>query len=368
MQYFSCRQTILIMLCFINVRESIIGKSRRTLRLLLTGVCLVTILGCTHSASPTKMTITADMAAEFDLSPDGKTIVFTGSGSGVQDLYTLDLNSLHISRICDTPDYEYNPKFSPSGKRIIFAATTPDFTVPSHIYSCNIDGTHKIQISHDKYGYDRNPVYLDENGINIAFTRSTLRRAYSFGGYTSTNWDIWTLNTVTGREQQITNSKYYDIFSLDNSGDGSSLLYSAYSSDADLSASMWIVRPLGSTSPTQIHVISPSWIVPEPAYAVFTRSNKINFLAGPSKDATAYSWEIDSIKSDGTKPTRLAVIKGLVSSIRTDYTDKYVYYLADPHPPASGEKLQLWRLDISTKESTLVADNRLFSNPFLFSK
>ena len=61
----------------------------------------------------------------FDVSPDGRTLVFTGVGEGERDLYLFDLESKRVTPLTSSRDYEIGPVFSPDGERVAFTRGTP---------------------------------------------------------------------------------------------------------------------------------------------------------------------------------------------------------------------------------------------------
>jgi Tol biopolymer transport system component len=61
----------------------------------------------------------------FDVSPNGRTLVFTGAGQGERDLYLFDLESKRVTPLTSSRDYEVCPVFSPDGERLAFTRGTP---------------------------------------------------------------------------------------------------------------------------------------------------------------------------------------------------------------------------------------------------
>ncbi len=59
----------------------------------------------------------------LDWSKDGKSLTFTGISYGQTDLYLYDLTSDEITILVDTYESKDSPRFSPNGKKIIFAVT-----------------------------------------------------------------------------------------------------------------------------------------------------------------------------------------------------------------------------------------------------
>jgi len=127
----------------------------------------------------------------FDLSPRGDKLIFNGAGNGARDLFLLDLNSMRLTRITDTPDYEMSPAFSPDGRSIVYAAGHPGDRA-DHLFKRDLDTGHAKQLT-SADANDTSPTFSPD-GARIVFTRDT---HYHWGGL-STSWDeggtVWSIN------------------------------------------------------------------------------------------------------------------------------------------------------------------------------
>ncbi len=339
-------------------------KLRRALWIVVPGlicivVAVVALIG--YRVLRTFGTVPAQQP-DFDINSNGTTIVFAGAGNGEQDLYLLDLTSRHVTRICDTPEDELSPRFSPNGKRIVFAASMPDLSQPTHIFTCDLSGGNRVQVSRGKH-FDLNPISLNADASKVAFARSALHRPYSYGGYINEDWDLWTTNAA-GFEKQITHAKYDGIYSLDASRDGSTLLYPGAGTYPNNASHLWTIAANGSSPPKTIPLKDPKWSIAGPAYAVFApTADTVDLMAGPSSDSLHYSWEIDSAKLGNKTVNRLTMVKGLITEIKADRVGKYIYYLVDPNYGSGYEKPEIWRLDLATKRNEFLVGNTLFTDP-----
>lgn len=102
------------------------------------------------------------------VSPDGTQIAFSSHRDGNWDLYLLDLRSLAVRRLTDTPGYEGHPTWSPDARWIAYEAMTgADFD----IWILAVDGSQPpLQLVHP--GQDTSPAW-DPQGRRIAFVSST---------------------------------------------------------------------------------------------------------------------------------------------------------------------------------------------------
>ena len=82
----------------------------------------------------------------FDLSPDGKQIVFDvtiynmDENKGNSDIYLINVDGSNLHLLKNSDKNETNPKFSPDGKKI-------SYLIGDQIHTCNLDGSDDIQLT-----------------------------------------------------------------------------------------------------------------------------------------------------------------------------------------------------------------------------
>lgn len=82
--------------------------------------------------------------SESDLSPDGKTIVFSSDRGGTFDIYVANADGSGLERLTDEPAGDFSPKWSPDGKRIAFSRIGAIMVMDS-------DGTNVQQVTEPKW-------------------------------------------------------------------------------------------------------------------------------------------------------------------------------------------------------------------------
>jgi len=97
-------------------------------------------------------------------SPDGTRVVFTGVQAGNIDIYVMDADGQHLTRLTDAPEADQEPAWSPDGGTIAFTSLRGG---SSQVWSMNADGTGVRQLT-SGLGANSMPAYSPD-GRAIAF-------------------------------------------------------------------------------------------------------------------------------------------------------------------------------------------------------
>ncbi|RYG36467.1 hypothetical protein EON81_09635 [bacterium] len=165
----------------------------------------------------------------FDMSPDGRTLVFAGVGQGGRDLYLFDLKSRRVSSLTATRDYEICPSFSHDGKRLVFTRGTPGVRADQ---LCVMDlATREVRQITD----------ADENVTNPAFfpdgwrVLCTIETEYRWGGLAS-SWnesgELRVVDLQTGKQEAVITPKV-NVSGPRFSADGKWIAWSGWREGAD---------------------------------------------------------------------------------------------------------------------------------------
>jgi Tol biopolymer transport system component len=128
-------------------------------------------------------------------SPDGKTIAFARGPAGVamegtEDIYLIQPDGSGLTQLTFGAEGNNGPRFSPNGKKIVFASQRDGNT---EIYVMNADGSEQTRLT-DYAGADGFPNW-SPNGQQIVFVRTTASDG---------NSHLFIMNADGSEETQIT--------------------------------------------------------------------------------------------------------------------------------------------------------------------
>lgn len=130
---------------------------------------------------------------DLDVSPDGKTIVFSLLG----DLYTLPIDGGTAKRITSGQAWDVQPRFSPDGREIAF---TSDRGGGNNLWRAKADGTGAAQVSKEDFRLLNNPVWTPDGQFIIGRKHFTSERSLGAG-------ELWMYHKTGGAGLQLTKKK-----------------------------------------------------------------------------------------------------------------------------------------------------------------
>ena len=120
----------------------------------------------------------------LSISPDGSKVAFTRSIRGNADVWVMDLDGTHLTRLTRNRAFDGFPSWSPDGRTIAFQSGRAGST---DIWTIAPTGVGLRQITSGRSS-DRHPVWAP-NGSTLAFDSD---RAGSF--------DLWTVSIAAARQ------------------------------------------------------------------------------------------------------------------------------------------------------------------------
>lgn len=293
------------------------------------------------------------MEVAYDISPSSDRLVLSANGKGYTDLYLLNLKDKTVEALTSTPEFERDPKFSPDGKYVVYAATDKPKQA-AHIYLLRLDTPIKKaqQVTFDTRFYDAMPSFSSD-GNKIVFARAMRRRPYSMGGWTWDDWDICKIGVDGKNLLQITSQKYYQLYPPDFSNDMQNILFAAdHRVAGELLTDVFEVKALKHSLPKRITTDGKS---SAPRYS--PKSKQIVFI---SDRAEAYNYDVYTLNLSTSAVRRITHNHSYNKLPMFTSGEERILFLSDKNRET---RYDLYQVDADGKNMRLVADSSLFDNP-----
>lgn len=291
--------------------------------------------------------VQGNLYVSYNLSPDGRTIVFSGAGNGGKDLYTFNLATHAVTQLTNTSSYENYPAFSPDGHRIVYQAAQ-NLEKPRYLFIRSLDGRQVRQLTYKGFFADFYPAF-SHNGQQVVFSRARQFYSDNRGETTWNSFDIYIVNSDGTHLQRLTSVESKGFIRPVFSPDDKRILFEETTGDNFDRCIMQVI--VGSHSPPQM---------------------VIKYKEG----ATAVSFFPDGrhvvfVGNDGSGPElMITTLGGAQVSLNTvrfgngsgGYDPKVapdgrkIYFL-------DGDDSELWQIDVDGRNGRRIAKGLLFSDP-----
>lgn len=351
---------------------------RRLAEILVVGVLVAVLLATVvvrlrsswrSSWSAYSQQLMATVPHTFDVSPSGRTLVFTAKGLGGRDLYVLDMASRHIRQVTHSSQFEAEVRFLNETTVAVAAVEDPsDAASAWSLYEVQVENGVRRRLTNQPGVWDMGIVPLSPDAI--LFQRSQPRKQFNpvggvaFGGVLGffkvygVLEGVYVINRRTGAVQQIAGA--YDTFAIrctegllfkdrrrvimENQG---SMTY------LDL---VVLHAPLGSPNLRQVQKRRLARSAHSPVL-----SPDEHFVYFVCDEPSGYAIVRMDLKTLAT--TCLTVRDNPVSTLRA--TSRYLFFLEGPGEDVRlwGDKVTLWRIALDSKRLDRVLSPEQFANP-----
>ena len=154
-------------------------------------------------SNPERLTNNPTEDEDPSWSPDGERIAFSTRRDGhvenkfgiTYEIYVMDADGQNEQRLTDNRNNDWDPVWSPDGKRIAFASDRKGDVVSFDIYVMDADGGNPQKLVNNR-GWDSSPSW-SPHGKRIVFTSER-----------DGNYEIYVIDADGGNEQNLTNNPH----------------------------------------------------------------------------------------------------------------------------------------------------------------
>ncbi|HEV3216187.1 MAG TPA: hypothetical protein VGZ27_10715 [Vicinamibacterales bacterium] len=146
---------------------------------------------------------TVDEPSSPNVSPDGRTVVFSALRNATADIYSLDLNSQQVTNLTNDAFADYSPAYSPDGKFVVYLAR---ISGSYKLFRVDLDTGKKTQLTFGTQD-EGGAKFLDQD--TLVFPSTATDPAVPLTPDVARNgniFNLWTLNLKNGELKQYTDT------------------------------------------------------------------------------------------------------------------------------------------------------------------
>jgi hypothetical protein len=138
-----------------------------------------------------------------DISPDGRSVAFSGLRGAVGDIFIVDLHSDEIRNVTNDAFFNYAPTYSPDGKSLVYIARVSG---NDKLFRLDLQNNRRTQITFGTHD-DGGAKFIDDDTIVFPSTATDPNEPVDPDVARNGNiYNIWTLNLKTGELRQYTDT------------------------------------------------------------------------------------------------------------------------------------------------------------------
>jgi len=287
--------------------------------------------------------------------------VFVAKGpDGKTNLYSADLGLRRASRLTDSDVEEAGPAFSPDGSTLVYYVRGE--AGATSVYTCRADGAEPTCVLDGNGDGCYSPVWLPD-GRSVAFIRASGFRQTSMGGRTWAGYDVWSVDTVSGAQRNITRERFFRIDDLCAANGGRDLAFTGTRMVAragrrpkDVYQGVFLVPADGDRVARLIHAS-------EDARVISADSRSESMLAWYEEFGSRTAlWTARSSGRDAARWFEVDEDRPIIA-LQLSATGDRAYYVEWHSQRYPGDHYELWVRELRTGQARRLGGPSLFRDP-----
>ena len=228
-------------------------------------------------------------------SPDGKKIAFSSLINGQDDIYIINADGSGETRLTDNPFTDLCPAWSNDGEKILFVSTRDSSDPSSYIYELYVmdaDGSNQTRLTYYEAHCSSPSWSPDGSRIIISFDSDAMRNV---GIYSIKSDGTDLIRIIYDEEQSDTEASL--------SPDGSRIVFRSLRPDYNTKSLVHGIFVSQADGTNQVMISNPDYGDVSPSWSPDGRM--IVFVSPRDSDESGYPQHLYVMNADGSNPTRL---------------------------------------------------------------
>lgn len=289
------------------------------------------------------------MGDSFDLSPDEQHYLFSYYTNGKENIYRTNLDGTVMKKITDsTSERFHSPRYSRDGKIFLYLGKNGEGI--NKVYYAKQDGSGQKKLTPESMHVTE--AVFSVSGDEIFFIGMQADEFKKAEGETTEGFDLYVVDTNSGKTTQLTDQDYFLMGHLSVSQDGKEVYYSLFKGGSDNITAFSLEEGLEKEAPgaNRLPKITSSFnYSPDNSKIAYTAVSK------ESRQSSKFEYELFLLDFENERTIRLTNLNSRVVSPRFFKDQDKIAFLENTNWSENPAQYTLKVVDIETKKIQSVA-------------